>query len=145
MSEKFTAYAHVDESGRIAWKQLARLRKALITLFKDKDVQIDFQVMPGERTNQQLRYFFGVVARDLLIAFRANGNTHMDADDVYQEVLKRFAPGEPIVDGRTGEIIGETKRSFSRMSREEISTVIEKAVDWGLDFWGIQIPPPMEV
>jgi hypothetical protein len=144
LEESFTYYARLNADGHPIYKQIKKVKRAH-KHFAGRHVEYEMREVPEEGTDQQLRYFFGVVIRDALIAMRASGSRHIRKSDIYDILVDKFGPdaGEPFVDKDTGQI-HYMKKTLSKMSKEERSQFIEQSVEWLEGYFGISIPPPPE-
>ena len=115
-----------------------------IKYFNDKDVIITFSKPKKSRSNNQNRYYWGVVLplvqNGLLEAtgeLRSIDNIH------YKILLPLFAPLNEIVNKDTGESLNERLTS-SEMTTTQFCEYIMEVQKWGAEFLGIDIPSPNE-
>lgn len=112
--------------------------------FNNKEVVITFSKAKKERSNQQNRFYWGVVIpliqNGLLEAtgeLRSNENIH------YKILLPMFAPVNELVNKDTGECITE-KITSSDMSTTQFMEFILEVQKWAAEFLNIDIPNPNE-
>ena len=115
-----------------------------IKSFNDKDVVITFSKPKKSRSNNQNRYYWGLVLpliqNGLLDAtgeLRSVDNIH------YKILLPLFAPQNEIVNKDTGESLLERLTS-SEMTTTQFCEYILEIQKWGAEFLGIDIPSPNE-
>lgn len=115
-----------------------------IKYFNGKDVVITFSKHKKSRSNNQNRFYWGVVLplvqKGLLDAtgeLRSNDNIH------YKILLPLFAPTNEIVNVDSGECINERLTS-SEMTTTQFCEYILEVQKWGAEFLGIDIPSPNE-
>jgi hypothetical protein len=115
-----------------------------IKSFNDKDVVITFTKPKKNRSNNQNRYYWGLVLpliqNGLLDAtgeLRSYDNIH------YKILLPLFAPTNEIVNKDTGECIVERLTS-SDLTTTQFCEYILEIQKWSAEFLGIDIPSPNE-
>ena len=115
-----------------------------IKYFNDKDVVITFSKPKKSRSNNQNRFYWGVilplVQNGLLDAtgeLRSVDNIH------YKILLPLFAPLNEIVNKDTGECISERLTS-SEMTTTQFMEYIMEVQKWSAEFLSIDIPNPNE-
>jgi len=112
--------------------------------FNNTEVVITFSKAKKERSNQQNRFYWGVVVplvqNGLLEAtgeLRSNENIH------YKILLPMFAPVNELVNKDTGECISE-KITSSDMTTTQFMEFILEVQKWSAEFLNIDIPNPNE-
>ena len=115
-----------------------------IKYFNGKDVVITFSKPKKSRSNNQNRFYWGVVLplvqNGLLYAtgeLRSVDNIH------YKILLPLFAPLNEIVNKDTGECISERLTS-SEMTTTQFMEYIMEVQKWSAEFLSIDIPNPNE-
>lgn len=115
-----------------------------IKYFNGKDVVITFSKPKKSRSNNQNRFYWGVVLplvqNGLLDAtgeLRSVDNIH------YKILLPLFAPLNEIVNKDTGECISERLTS-SEMTTTQFMEYIMEVQKWSAEFLSIDIPNPNE-
>lgn len=115
-----------------------------IKSFNDKDVVITFSKPKKNRSNNQNRYYWGLVLpliqNGLLDAtgeLRSIDNIH------YKILLPLFAPTNEIVNKDTGECITERLTSSDLTTTQFCEYIIE-IQKWSAEFLSIDIPSPNE-
>jgi hypothetical protein len=115
-----------------------------IKSFNDKDVVITFTKPKKNRSNNQNRYYWGLVLpliqNGLLDAtgeLRSYDNIH------YKILLPLFAPTNEIINKDTGECIVERLTS-SDLTTTQFCEYILEIQKWAAEFLGIDIPSPNE-
>lgn len=115
-----------------------------IKTFNNKDVVISFSKPKKNRSNNQNRYYWGLVLpliqNGLLEAtgeLRSVDNIH------YKILLPLFAPTNEIVNKDTGECITERLTSSDLTTTQFCEYIIE-IQKWSAEFLGIDIPSPNE-
>jgi len=112
--------------------------------FNNTEVVITFSKSKKERSNNQNRFYWGVVVpliqNGLLEAtgeLRSNENIH------YKILLPMFAPVNEIVNKDSGECITE-KITSSDMTTTQFMEFILEVQKWSAEFLNIDIPNPNE-
>ena len=112
--------------------------------FNNKEVIITFSKAKKERSNQQNRFYWGIVVplvqNGLLEAtgeLRSSDNIH------YKILLPMFAPVNELVNKDTGEIVSE-KITSSEMTTTQFMEFILEVQKWSSEFLNIDIPNPNE-
>ena len=112
--------------------------------FNNTEVVITFSKAKKERSNQQNRFYWGVVVplvqNGLLEAtgeLRSNENIH------YKILLPMFAPVNELVNKDTGECISE-KITSSDMTTTQFMQFILEVQKWSAEFLSVDIPNPNE-
>lgn len=115
-----------------------------IKSFNDKDVVITFSKPKKARSNNQNRYYWGLVLPliqngllDVTGELRSYDNIH------YKILLPLFAPTNEIVNKDTGECIVERLTSSDLTTTQFCEYIIE-IQKWSAEFLGIDIPSPNE-
>ena len=115
-----------------------------IKYFNDKDVIITFSKPKKSRSNNQNRYYWGVVlplVQNGLL--EATGELRSIENIHYKILLPLFAPLNEIVNKDTGESLNERLTS-SEMTTTQFCEYIMEVQKWGAEFLGIDIPSPNE-
>jgi len=115
-----------------------------IQSFNDKDVIISFSKPKKSRSNNQNRFYWGVVLPlvqsglvDATGELRSVDNIH------YKILLPLFAPTNEMINKDTGESLNERLTS-SEMTTTQFCEYILEVQKWGAEFLGIDIPSPNE-
>lgn len=115
-----------------------------IKYFNNKDVVITFSKPKRSRSNNQNRFYWGVVLPlvqngllDATRELRSVDNIH------YKILLPLFAPLNEIVNKDTGECISERLTS-SEMTTTQFMEYILEVQKWSAEFLSIDIPNPNE-
>jgi hypothetical protein len=93
----------------------------------------------NRRSNQQNRYYFGVVIKEIELRMKELGND-VDTDIVHEFFKDRFLQ-HPLV-GEGGEIIGVLPGSTAKLNKEEFGNYIDKIVFFAAETLQITIPLP---
>jgi hypothetical protein len=105
-----------------------------------KDCAVELSVrLKNKRTNQQSRYLFGCVYKELQIAMNAYGN-ELSVEDVHEYCKMEFNK-IPVV-GAGGEVIGYKGGSTAAMNKDEFSVYLDKIFLFAAETLQITIPAP---
>ena len=115
-----------------------------IKYFNGKDIVVTFSKAKKERSNQQNRFYWGVVIPliqngllEVTGELRSNENIH------YKILLPMFAPLNELINKDSGEIISERLTS-SEMTTIQFMEYILEVQKWSAEFLNIYIPNPNE-
>lgn len=97
----------------------------------------------ARRTNPQNRMYWGLVVASLVKYLAEQGESYT-AEEVHHIFGAKFLRVS-VIDRRTGEVVGETIRSTTKLSIEEFSSFIEQCVAWLADMFDIVCPMPGEL
>lgn len=108
-----------------------------IATFKDKTkVDVVIRKHSSKRTNQQNRYYWGVV-----IPILADYFGHDNPEDMHEDLKLKFNPVESKIE--PGKIIGGTTTAMSTIDfMVSDDSYIERICRWAASDFGIYIPPP---
>ena len=136
-----TAYGEVSEKGIIQMSTYARKRMQHdVMKFKGKAIEIIVKVR-GKRSVDMNSYVWGVVYKELQMAFNALGND-FTIDDIHEWCKIEFNTINIIGEG--GEVIGKKGGSTADLNNSEHIEYWMKIRAWALDFLKIYIPLPKE-
>lgn len=127
------------ENGRIVD---AKAIHNAISLFNDKEVEIQIKEVKRKRSNPQNRYYWGVVIpyfQRLLI--QEWGETF--SSESIHEFLKAKFNSQEYVNEKTGEVIS-ISRSTTDNNTKEMEEYLEKCRLFAMDFFDTMIPLPNE-
>lgn len=110
-----------------------------ISSVKDCYVKVIIQRLRKTRSNQQNRYWHGVVIKMLQDGFEDLGHK-LDHDEVHDFVKHKFCRTE-LVNEETGEIL-ETVKGTSKMTTTEMMDLIDTIQQWATIYMNINIPDP---
>jgi hypothetical protein len=103
---------------------------------------------PRNQSEAQRRYFHGVVIRELYNFLNdpaggaGDGRAHYTRDQCKDLIVAKVMGLVDVVNPVTGEIIDQTRPSTAGYGLEEYSKLIDGAVKWLDEAFGIQVPPP---
>lgn len=132
------------KGGRLILAHPERLKVYLNKNFEGKKVEMTFRKLVKQRTDPQVRYYFGVVVKMIQAVFKEGGND-FSAEEVH-EFLKSLFLFKEVVNEKTGEVY-KVPLSLSRMG--EVSTLLmseykEKIQQWAMEHFSLYIPDPGE-
>jgi hypothetical protein len=137
---KIKYQAKVDNSGHLIIHDRKSFYKE-VNLLAGKDVFVTVEKMQRNRTNQQNRYYFGVLVplvRQGLIDVGYN----VSIEETHDLIKAKFAKRE-LVNETTGEIL-KTVGSTAKMNTIEFANLVDSVVMWAAEFLGVVIPLPDE-
>ncbi len=115
-----------------------------IKYFNDKDVVITFSKPKKSRSNNQNRFYWGVVLPLVQNGLLEAAGELRSCDNIhYKILLPLFAPLNEIINKDTGESLNERLTS-SEMTTTQFCEYIMEVQKWGAEFLGIDIPSPNE-
>jgi hypothetical protein len=119
--------------------------------FEGRDVEITIERITN-RSNPQNRYYWGVVVYMVRERLEELGYTRSDLledtmgakltrNDVH-EFLKDSFNRSDIINTETGEILGSTSRTTSKLKTKEFSEYVDHIKRWAVESLDINIPDP---
>jgi hypothetical protein len=133
---KVEAYGYM-EAGRLKILNDRRFKAELAAL-RDMDVHITIK-KKGKRSNQSLRYYWGVVIEEIRIELKRRG-TIADPETIHAYLKQKFNPQRIVIEA-TGEVI-EMGGSTTDFNQEEMGEYLEKIIQWCAESLEIHISPP---
>lgn len=125
-------------------KRNKTLIKQAIESFDGKTIVITIEKAKNTRSNQQNRFYWGVVIpiiqqglKDATGEFRSAESIH------YGILLPLFAPTNEIVNTDTGQVLTE-KISSSEMTTSQFMDFVVSVQQWAAEFLGVDVPNPNE-
>lgn len=108
-----------------------------ISTFKDgTKLDIVIRKHKGKRTNEQNRYYWGVV-----IPILADFFGHDNSEDIHEDLKLKFNPIQSKIDS-TKKIGGSTTKLSTVDFYSAEDSYIERIVRWSASEYGVYIPPP---
>ena len=141
-----TYYGKADDTGRISLPKNSR--EEIGQAFAGKICEVTIKTAGKNRSNQQMRYYFGVMVQMVLDALVDLGNNELHKGDnesreiVHQFLKARFLPPVTIADAK-GEAIDlpPTTRTQSTVEMMDYFSSIQQ---WAAETLLINIPDPNE-
>lgn len=124
-----------SENGRIVADNPNLLKHAIAEL-DGKEIEITIAKRVKRRSLDSNNYYWVGVVQPIWLAFREFGNDYTK-DDVHEFLLQKFW-NEPVIDPKSGEIIGYKAKRSSSMTQEEFTEHINKSQAWGSEALGIE-------
>jgi len=140
MKDKLEYNGTVDENGLLKITN-RRAFDTEIKRFSGKPVEIIIQRKRSIRSDNQNRYYWGVVIPCVMQGLNDLGH-EMNKEDTHTFIKANFNYTE-IVDESTGEI-WRTPITSSRLNKTEFGLMIEKAKKFSNDYLNVYIPEPGE-
>lgn len=137
MSNKATLYGVVGD-GVVEWLNPSIARSVFAKL-RGKSVEITVEKLTRKRSLDQNAYYWQIPIEICFGIYKAEGND-MDKEAVHEDLMRRFAPREPIV--MKGEVNGYKLTRTSRMTTVEMNEYFEKIAEWLAIDYGVIMPPP---
>lgn len=124
--------------GKKAQQEIGHLLEHL----EGKRVRIRINVVRRQRSNQQNRYYWGVIVKAAKIGVEEMWGREIASEDAH-ELLKQRCNGADIVNQQTGEILrfGQTTTELNKLEAEDY---YEKCRQWILEWFNITVPLPNE-
>lgn len=136
---KATFYGTVDENGAMKWFSPSYVRGIFSKLI-GKDVEITVQKMTRKRSLDQNAYYWSTVIDIAFAIYQGEGNKHMDKEAVHEDLMRRFAPREPVV--LKSEVVGHKLTRTSAMTTVQMKEYIEAIAEWLAVDYSVNLPPP---
>ena len=95
------------------------------------------------RSNQQSRYYWGVVCQIVKDGLKHNGYDEINTPELAHECLKMLFLKKSMPNMETGEVI-EFTGSTTDLSTVEFNEYIEKILKWAAEYLNVIIPLPGE-
>lgn len=97
----------------------------------------------GTRSNQQNRYYFGIVVPLIQKGIKDLG-TELTKEETHEFLKAKFNADEiQVVDKNSGELLYESiPKSTTRLNKEDFSAYTEQIQRWAAEFLSIIIPDP---
>lgn len=139
MTPKFHAYII---GGRIKLSQgEARLYRDYLATLEGKPVQVTIGKVKRLRTEQQMRYYFGVVVK--MIAKYSGDDSNEGIDEIHEFLKDKFAPRKVItVKGEARTVAGCTHDLFTD---NFFKYYVDHIRAWASSELGVVIPDPNQV
>lgn len=110
--------------------------------FKEGErLKIIIEKQYSKRSNQQNRYYYGVVLDVLLHEVNEQGN-EMTKAELHEELLSRFAPKKQVKNS-AGEYFEIPMRSHE-LNKSQMADFTSEIMRWAAEFWAVNIPEPGE-
>lgn len=134
---KLEYFGHI-ENGQLHIHNRKRFDQEL-QCFKDgADVEVIVK-KKGRRSNQQNRYYFGVVLKEIQLRLMELG-TDTDIETLHEWCKLKFNTDKVVVP-ETAEVI-EIGKSTTEFNKEEFAEYVERIIEWSASSLSIYIPPP---
>jgi hypothetical protein len=137
--ERCELYGYITESGVLHIQNRKRLEQ-WAAAYPGKQVVIKIERRGVKRSNQQSRYYWGVVVESVRHGLINLGH-ELNKDEVHFFLKERF--NQVTIENKRGECI-DIAGSTTQMTKSEFSDYIEKIARFSADFLGIIIPAPNE-
>lgn len=120
----------------------AEVKRALMRTIGTLTGPYDVTLKPrrATRSNQQSRYYFGVVVRSFTDFLKDQGQ-QVSTEEAHDLLKAKFLSRE-LVNLDTGEPIGATLRSLTELDVNEMARFIDSCIRWLEEVFGIVVPQP---
>lgn len=108
---------------------------------KGKNIKIQFSRLYSKRSDNQNRYYWGIVIKEIGIRLRDLGHAWLTDEDVHDMMKLKFNH-EQIV-SEEGEVL-ELPKSTTSFTKAEFGEYVDRVRMWAADFLNINIPDPGE-
>jgi hypothetical protein len=125
------------KEGKLFLDKTVQFKQHLQTFPTGKRVEVTVERLKHPRSNQQNRYYFGVVVHEIA------KHTGHEPEQVHELLKQMFSPKWHYPAGLIGAAGIPT--STTRLDTLEFTDYIEKCRLWANEFLGLQIPLPGEV
>lgn len=96
----------------------------------------------GKRTDQQRKYYFGVMVIMITAELKRLGN-NVDEETVHEWLKVKFNP--VYIHNEAGEVIDTIGGSTTDLNKEQMSELIDRVIVWVQDNLNLSIPSPTTV
>jgi len=147
MSDYKLTYFGTVKNGQINLPK--RVGKEVKQAFEGKPIEVTFQRKRKRRSDQQNRYYWGVVIPLIVEAFIDLGHDELtlgnsESHEAIHAMLKRrFLPDGITLEDRQGNVY-ELDPSTTKTTTVEFTEYIERTQVWAAECLGINIPDPNE-
>lgn len=136
--QKLTIISTVKD-GRLTKQNSLDVAKYLSNL-NGKRVEITIQKLRSKRSNQQNRFYHGVVIPIAQDAFRELGYI-MTKEETHEWIKSKFIEPKPMAN-KDGEFIGNFRPTTTDMTKTEFMDYIQQIQIWFAQTLGVTIPDP---
>lgn len=147
MSDPKLTYFGRVEDGQITLPK--RVRGEVCRVFEGKPIEVTFRRKRKRRSDQQNRYYWGVVVPLIVEAFIDLGHSELvlgnaESHGMIHNLLKRrFLPDGITLEDREGNVY-ELDPSTTKLTTVEMMEYTERIQAWAAECLGINIPDPNE-
>lgn len=131
----------VVKNGKLELQNAKKFASEL-KIFEGDNVLLTLEKKKRKRSNQQSRYYWGVVIPSIKYAMEAKGFFLNSKEQVHELMKVKFLKAE-IINIATGEII-ETIGSTTRLSTLDFENFLEQIRAWGASYLDCIVPLPNE-
>lgn len=110
--------------------------------FEGKRVEVIIKRLRSTRSNQQNRYYWGVVVSVMRQAFKDIGYL-LNTEETHTILKERFMPYTDICTA-DGEVISKKYKSTRELTKTEFSEYTDKIAQFAAESLGVSIPQPNE-
>ena len=103
--------------------------------------RIDFKRYRPRRSDAQNAYYWGVMIPHVKEGLAEAWGESLSSDEVH-EYLKSLFLTKPIVNRRSGELVGTRPGSSSKLDVGEFIEYSDKVILWAAEYLGVEIPSP---
>lgn len=132
--KKYILYAKM-ENNKFKWEKEFEIRNLPGKLTKHGRLKITFEKYIPLKSNKQLGYYHAGVLP--FLEKELYTDTGMVKDDWHHELKTRFGIKEEDKSGSFTKL-----RSHKLYSEKEMALFITQVINWVMDFFNIQVPPP---
>jgi hypothetical protein len=139
-------FGEVSEDGQISLPK--RMRTEMAKAFKGKRIEVSIKQRYKQRSSPQLRYYFGVIVRSILLAFIELGHDLQVDNPEHIQMVHEFLKHKFLHNGITiVNIHGEVEQlapSTTRLTTVEEEDYHEDIRRWAAEFLNVVIALPNE-
>lgn len=128
-------YGHIDETGTLVIQNRGRL-KEWCAHNKEKNIIIRIEKRRSKRSNQQNRYYWGVVIQEVRLGLIEIGYD-LSADETHFFLKQKF--NSVHIANKDGEAL-EVPGTTTTLNKVQFGEFIEKIARWAAEYLGITIP-----
>ena len=100
--------------------------------------RIELKPYRPRRSNRANAFYWAAIVT-AFIEYNAEQGVVMDPEQAHDLIVRRCLGEQTVINQRTGEVIGATRRPTKELSSDEFSEFVERAIAWLAEF-GIEVP-----
>ncbi|MGF7219071.1 hypothetical protein GGR92_005251 [Spirosoma lacussanchae] len=140
MPKSLTTYGNIT-GGKLSIVEREKFYQSL-SAFADCEISLTVKALEPQRSNSQNRYYHGIVVKMIAEAMSEAYGEDVDVDEAHEHLKSMFNLRTiETANGYTVKMPGSTKR----LSTVEFSTYVDKCRMWAAEFFGINIPDPVQI
>lgn len=103
--------------------------------------RIEIKRYRKRRSDAQNAYYWGVLVSEIRSGLEEVWGERLSADEVH-EYLKSMFLTKPIVDRRSGDLVGTRPGSTAKLDVNEFVEFVDKVIIWAAEYLSVDVPTP---